>query len=131
MQHRVAIGVFNCVRFSKQLRTIVKCEFFCNREHFIAELYIMYTILTISCKSSCVLVALCLLQSQVVNISVVLHLLLLIQLAGDVELNPGPFSRADHDKSLSIFHLNVRSLRNKQKYLSEYLSEDLSEYFTH
>jgi hypothetical protein len=41
----------------------------------------------------------------------VIHLLLL---AGDIELNPGPGSTPDVIESvLSIYHGNIRSLRNK------------------
>ena len=46
----------------------------------------------------------------------------LILLSGDIETNPGPIPQKD-ENSLQIFHLNIRSFRNKRSFLSEYLSE--------
>ena len=46
----------------------------------------------------------------------VIHLLLL---AGDIELNPGPGGTTDLIESvLSIYHGNIRSLRNKINYIT-------------
>ena len=46
----------------------------------------------------------------------VIHLLLL---AGDIELNPGPGGTPDLIESvLSIYHGNIRSLRNKINYIT-------------
>jgi hypothetical protein len=46
----------------------------------------------------------------------VIHLLLL---AGDIELNPGPGGIPDLIESvLSIYHGNIRSLRNKINYIT-------------
>ncbi|CAC5407456.1 unnamed protein product [Mytilus coruscus] len=45
-------------------------------------------------------------------------------LAGDVESNPGPANTIDiSDQSISIFHCNIRSLRNKLDYISNVIEE--------
>jgi hypothetical protein len=42
-------------------------------------------------------------------------------LSGDVEINPGPggTSNIANENILSIFHCNIRSLRNKLNYIAE------------
>jgi hypothetical protein len=51
----------------------------------------------------------------------VIHLLLL---AGDIELNPGPGGTPDLIESvLSIYHGNIRSLRNKINYITNLIEE--------
>ena len=52
------------------------------------------------------------------NVITALYIYLLISQDNDVESNPGP-----NDHSLSIFHLNIRSLRNKVSYLSDLADE--------
>ncbi|CAC5418074.1 unnamed protein product [Mytilus coruscus] len=45
-------------------------------------------------------------------------------LGGDVESNPGPANTVDiSDQSISIFHCNIRSLRNKLDYISNVIEE--------
>ena len=44
---------------------------------------------------------------------------LLLLKAGDIERNPGP----EIEHSLSILHLNIRSIRNKISYIQDQLSE--------
>ena len=51
--------------------------------------------------------------------SVILRFLLL--LSGDIELNPGP----DSNCSLSVLHLNVRSIRNKLDYIKNLCDFDI------
>ena len=48
---------------------------------------------------------------------------LLITWGNNVESNPGPSSQSDDNTILSIFHINIRSLRNKISYLSDIASE--------
>ena len=51
----------------------------------------------------------------------VIHLLLL---AGDIELNPGPRGTPDLiEIVLSIYHDNIRSLRNKVNYITNLIEE--------
>ena len=50
------------------------------------------------------------------NVITALYMYLLIMQDNDVEPNPG-------DPTLSIFHLNIRSLRNKISYLSDLTEE--------
>ena len=53
-----------------------------------------------------------------------LHLSLLLILSGDIETNPGPVhTDSSSSYSLSIIQLNIRSIRNKLKYISDYLSD--------
>jgi hypothetical protein len=52
--------------------------------------------------------------------------LLLLFLAGDVEKNPGPMGTPvseTNNKSLTIFHSNIRSLRNKINYISDIIED--------
>jgi hypothetical protein len=54
--------------------------------------------------------------------NIMLMFLLLLFLAGDVEKNPGPMGTPvseTNNKSLTIFHSNIRSLRNKINYISD------------
>ena len=41
---------------------------------------------------------------------------LLVFLAGDVETNPGP---ATAEQSVSLLHINIRSIRNKLDYVKK------------
>ena len=53
-------------------------------------------------------------DGDVINITLILCLLkLCIPLSGDVEMNPGPSHGDVLNKSISILHHNIRSLRNK------------------
>lgn len=59
-----------------------------------------------------------------VNLEFLVVLLLLVLMSGDVSENPGPdlesISTVTGDTcSLSILHLNIRSIRNKIKYIEE------------
>ena len=57
----------------------------------------------------------------VITFILVIHLLLL---AGDIELNPGPGGTPDLIGSvLSIYHGNIRSLRNKINYITNLIEE--------
>ena len=65
-------------------------------------------------RFNCVILTLLFIQAQTNNKIPVLHLYLLIYLANDIERNPGP-----SNDILTIFQLNMRSLRNKISYLSD------------
>ena len=130
MQYRVAIGLFCCITFKG--RTCFKLDLavlFANNGLFVsflqAELQLMRDLFIVEWKACTVILFLCLLQCQFNNVDVTLIILLLIQLAGDVQSNPGPtINNANvNGNCLSIFHLNVGSIRNKLTYLSEYLSD--------
>jgi hypothetical protein len=58
----------------------------------------------------------------------VIHLLLL---AGDIELNPGPGGTPDLIESdLSIYHGNIRSLRKKINYITNFIKKFDIVFFT-
>jgi hypothetical protein len=53
-------------------------------------------------------------------------------LSGDVEINPGPggTSNIANENILSIFHCNIRSLRNKLNYIADIIEEFDIVFFT-
>jgi hypothetical protein len=56
----------------------------------------------------------------------------LLLLSGDVEINPGPggTSNIANENILSIFHCNIRSLRNKLNYIADIIEEFDIVFFT-
>ena len=65
--------------------------------------------------------------------NIMLMFLLLLFLAGDVEKNPGPMGTPvseTNNKSLTIFHSNIRSLRNKINYISDIIEDFDIVFFT-
>ena len=54
------------------------------------------------------------LLTSVNNIQMASLVCLLVILAGDVETNPGP---ATAEQSVSLLHINIRSIRNKLDYV--------------
>jgi hypothetical protein len=45
---------------------------------------------------------------------------------GDIELNPGPQGTpVSHENTLSIFHANIRSLRNKLNYIIDIVEDSV------
>ena len=61
--------------------------------------------------------------SSILGISMYMYItILLIALSNDVERNPGPITE-DECNSLSIIHLNIRSIRNKLSYINEHISD--------
>jgi len=60
-------------------------------------------------------------QSLMLNTNFVFIMLLIIQLSMDVHPNPGPTEQL----SITIFHLNTRSIRTKLFYLSELVSDKI------
>ena len=65
-------------------------------------------------------------------ISFNLLLISLLLLSGDVEINPGPggTSNIANENILSIFHCNIRSLRNKLNYIADIIEEFDIVFFT-
>ena len=65
-------------------------------------------------------------------ISINLLLISLLLLSGDVEINPGPggTSNIANENILSIFHCNIRSLRNKLNYITDIIEEFDIVFFT-
>ena len=64
------------------------------------------------------------LNGNVINITIILCLLILcILLSGDVEMNPGPTHGDALNKSISILHHNIRSLRNKIQDIANIVDE--------
>lgn len=62
------------------------------------------------------------LNEQFINLSNILILILL--LSGDIHENPGPdFDQTDQGNSLSVLHLNVRSIRNKFEFIKDNFSD--------
>jgi hypothetical protein len=58
--------------------------------------------------------------------NIMLMYLLLLFLAGDIEKNPGPMGTPvseNNNKSLTIFHSNIRSLRNKINYITDIIED--------
>ncbi|CAC5390707.1 unnamed protein product [Mytilus coruscus] len=106
--HRIVIGLF----YHKI------CMVYC-RQNIIVHLNIV-EILKWLCKhvSNILNSALSRLKSAYSLSSFMLLVVGLLLLAGDIETNPGPGGTSDpHDTSLSIFHVNIRSIRNKIDYI--------------
>lgn len=53
------------------------------------------------------------------TLSLAILLITLILLAGDIAENPGPEHAEGEINSISILHLNIRSIRNKLKYIED------------
>ena len=68
------------------------------------------------------------------NYNIILSYLLLFNLlivCGDIELNPGPQGTpVSHENTLSIFHANIRSLRNKLNYIIDIVEDFDIVFFT-
>ena len=59
------------------------------------------------------------------NLHFVYVLTSLLLISGDIESNPGPLNSSEAIQSVvSILHLNIRSIRNKLKYLFETPSDN-------
>ena len=59
------------------------------------------------------------------NLHFVYVLASLLLISGDIESNPGPLNSSEAIQGVvSILHLNIRSIRNKLKYISETLSDN-------
>lgn len=117
--HRIAIGLFytkthNCC--------IGKAKVFSSIPDFLSFIQSLFLIFSISLKSSIAIVMMCALQTHFKNVSFMFLLILLLYICGDVETNPGPSTNHSVD-DLSIFHINIRSLRNKLHVLENIASD--------
>ncbi|CAG2189041.1 unnamed protein product [Mytilus edulis] len=64
-------------------------------------------------------------------ISFYILLLCLLLICGDIEPNPGPERTHEYsEKTLSIFHCNIRSLRNKLNYIADIIEDYDVVFFT-
>ena len=81
----------------------------------------MLSDLALQFKCAFVTLFLYILQAMTGNVLALLYLRLLLRLSNDIETQPGP--RDSDDNVLSIFHLNIRSLRNKIPYLCDIAGE--------
>ena len=80
--------------------------------------------LDISIGSSCVYLFLCILQSSTpYNVVSIIILLIIILIAGDVERCPGLDFNHHNTTDFTIFHLNIRSLRNKLGSITDMISQ--------
>lgn len=62
--------------------------------------------------------------SSILNIEFSVVALLLVLMSGDVSENPGPnLNSSENSDSLSVLHLNIRSIRNKLEYIKEMLTD--------
>ena len=107
VSHRVAIGIFYC----KTNPCTHKCSF--HRTHVIVEILELFLFTCCYVKKRCY--DFC--TNNLTNFALVISIVkLLMLLSGDIEENPGP-PQGDITRflqtSVSIIHLNIRSLRNK------------------
>ena len=100
LQYRAAIGAFYAVTH----KLIRASEFKLNL------LFLLYCAINICCILS--------LRCVIKNDEFTLYRLILLIICMDIHLNPGPAS--DTINSLDILHLNIRSIRNKIDYISEF-----------
>ena len=100
VQYRAAIGAFYAVTH----KLIRASEFKLNL------LFQLYCAINICCILS--------LRCVIKNDEFTLYRIILLIICMDIHLNPGPAS--DTINSLDILHLNIRSIRNKIDYISEF-----------
>ena len=114
MSWRVAIGIFNC-----KLGCVVKSFKYASKPFsFIIEslLFLFFKIKLELCHVNSYM------QSSILNLEFALVIFLLVLMSGDVEINPGP-STTDGTRSISVLHLNIRSLRNKIEFIKDHFIE--------
>lgn len=66
---------------------------------------------SLSCQILCLFI-----NTNLCNIYFILNVYLLLLIAGDIELNPGPLNS---ENAISILHSNIRSIRNKIDFIQE------------
>jgi hypothetical protein len=117
MSWRVAIGIFN-----SKIGCVVKSFRYASTPFaFISDVFIFLFMklkfLSSNLKSY--------MQSSILNLEFTFVIFLLVVLSGNVEINPGP-STDVQTSSLSILHVNIRSIRNKIEYIKDnYLDYDI------
>ncbi|CAC5399737.1 unnamed protein product [Mytilus coruscus] len=119
--HRISIGLFYCKISSGCVKTVIKHTFSFNDVLFeICVNLEKYKLWILSKYKS---------YSDIVSFYMLLYSLLLI--CGDIESNPGPGGTSDPpEKTLSVFHGNIRSLRNKLNYITDIIEDFDIVFFT-
>ena len=119
-QYRAAIGLFHARIFIKQGSNRVSL-------YDILENLLPGALLNellFQCKYTSVVLWLLFVHIQTGNAITSLYIYMLLIIWGNnVESNPGPSSQTDDATILSVFHINIRSLRNKISCLSDIASE--------
>ncbi|CAC5404095.1 unnamed protein product [Mytilus coruscus] len=118
--HRISIGLFYC-KISSGCKTVIKHTFSFNDVLFEICVNLEKYKLWIQSKYKS--------YSDIVSFYMLLYSLLLI--CGDIESNPGPGGTSDPpEKTLSVFHGNIRSLRNKLNYITDIIEDFDIVFFT-
>ena len=105
-QWRITVGLFHRCRIGGYQTFMIKLNLF-----FILEiLKYSFTLFNSFCMKFNQYLEACFL-----NVQFSLVLILLLLEAGDIESNPGP----NPEHTLSVLHLNIRSIRNKIDYLKD------------
>lgn len=114
LAHRIAIGLF-----------YHKISMVCCKEFHVFCLNIqniVYWLKKMKGKLSCGFW--CIFSSTFSLISCFFIFVNLLLLCGDIETNPGPGDTPDFiDSTISIFHVNIRSLRNKIDYIVDVVQD--------
>ncbi len=111
MSWRAAIGTFYAKVHPVVLRSITHINILLYIMGLIAEIRNRYRFILKYNRSSILVAS---------NINLIVFLTLLLLLSGDISENPGP--DAGHG-SLSVLHLNIRSIRNKISYIEDCLTD--------
>ena len=116
--YRAAIGL----HYIRAYTSSQKIKHFVNISQLLNDLFTgALSDFALQIKCSSVILFLFTLQFFTGNALAVLYLRILLVLANDVHPHPGPRDR--DNCTLSIFHLNIRSIRNKISYLSDIAGE--------
>lgn len=105
-QWRVSIGLFQCCIFSGHQTYSVSFDIL----FLVTCLKKLFQNLRYNCNW-----VRNFLESSFYNVQFLLIMCLLLLEAGDIERNPGP----ENNNSISIIHLNIRSIRNKIEYIQD------------
>ncbi|CAG2201827.1 unnamed protein product [Mytilus edulis] len=119
--HRISIGLFYCKLSSGCVKTVIK--------HTVSFNDVLFEICVNLEKCKLWILSKYKSYSDIVSFYMLLYSLLLI--CGDIESNPGPGGTPDPpEKTLSIFHGNIRSLRNKLNYITDIIEDFDIVFFT-
>ena len=111
-QWRVSIGIFHCCMVGNYHTSAFM------KKLSLLHIWNLLRYILSNFKRACS-IAQNLLESCFYNFQFSILMFLLLLEAGDIESNPGPVN----EHSLSILHLNIRSIRNKISYIQDYLSD--------
>ena len=116
--HVTSYAVEICLFYLKTNPCLMKCV----KNNFIYLFHVFCLLLRYLCYNFVKLTRF--VDGDVINITLMLCLLkLCILLSGDVLMNPGPTHGDVLNKSISILHHNIRSLRNKIQYIANIVDE--------